>query len=631
MSGKVALLTVLTLLMSMLAVMPRVQKVKADGTIYIRADGSIEPLTAPIFTEDNVTYTLAGSITSNTDGIRIERDNIRLDGAGYTVSGTGVVGGPIGIILYGRRNVTIMNVVVKAFNVGISLSVSSDCNILGNNITDNTNTGIQIAESLNNTLANNRMANNSHNFHIVWWSLAGYANHVDASNTVDGKPVYYWISESEKAVPYDAGYVALINCTRITLQNLDLRKNGQGALLVSTTNSTVTENKIENNFVGIWLDSSSNNNTAGQNNLVNNGFGIWVGNSSKNTIAENTVTETSDKAIVLSGSNGNTVMQNTVSDSDFGLYVEGSDYNVIRGNTVTNDRFDGITLGDSSNNTLVRNKITNNGLSSHAYDKFSGIRLSDSSNNNIVGNDITNNYKGVWLHSSSNNSLYHNNFISNYAGEVGDSYSSEPSILPSINKWDNGYPSGGNYWSDYAGIDISSGSINTTGGPDAIGDAPYNIYFTQWDEYPLMATYHEFTAGSYDFEIVSNSSVANLTIAVWLSSPTPHLQPGQQFLWFFVAGETNTTGFCRVTVPRAAINGTYTVLVDGTQVPVSELRESNSTHAYLYFTYKQSEHEVIIVSEYATAFLAATMMAFATFITATTRAKQRHSQQRCWL
>ena len=321
------------LLSSLLAVAVNVKAVKASGTICIRATGSIDPSTAPIFTEDNVTYTLGGSITSSTDGIRIERDNMRLDGAGYTVSGTGVVGGPIGILLYGRRNVTIMNIVVRAFNDGISLSVSSDCKILGNNITDNMNTGIQIAESLNNTLANNRMANNSHNFYITWWSLAGYANYVDASNTVDGKPVYYWIDESEKAVPYDAGYVALINCTRITLQNSDLRKNGQGALLVSTTNSTITENKIESNFVGIWLDSSSNNNTIGQNNPAKNGFGIWVGNSSKNAIDENTVTESIDRAIVLSGSNGNTVMQNTLSDSDFGLDVEGSDYNIIRGNT----------------------------------------------------------------------------------------------------------------------------------------------------------------------------------------------------------------------------------------------------------------------------------------------------------
>lgn len=41
-----------------------IQPVKANGTIYIRADGSIDPPSAPISTVDKVTYTLTGNITS---------------------------------------------------------------------------------------------------------------------------------------------------------------------------------------------------------------------------------------------------------------------------------------------------------------------------------------------------------------------------------------------------------------------------------------------------------------------------------------------------------------------------------------------------------------------------------------
>ena len=59
------------------------------GTIYIRADGSIDPPDAPIITYDNVTYTLTDNITSSADGIVVERDNIILDGGGYTVQGVG--------------------------------------------------------------------------------------------------------------------------------------------------------------------------------------------------------------------------------------------------------------------------------------------------------------------------------------------------------------------------------------------------------------------------------------------------------------------------------------------------------------------------------------------------------------
>jgi len=47
-------------LISTLTLALNIQPVKASGTIYIRADGSIDPPTAPISTDDNVTYTFTG-------------------------------------------------------------------------------------------------------------------------------------------------------------------------------------------------------------------------------------------------------------------------------------------------------------------------------------------------------------------------------------------------------------------------------------------------------------------------------------------------------------------------------------------------------------------------------------------
>ena len=52
------------------------------GTIYIRADGSIDPPTANITTSDYITYTFTGNIS---DSIIVERNNIVVDGAGYTL------------------------------------------------------------------------------------------------------------------------------------------------------------------------------------------------------------------------------------------------------------------------------------------------------------------------------------------------------------------------------------------------------------------------------------------------------------------------------------------------------------------------------------------------------------------
>ena len=93
-----------------------VHSVKASGTVYIRADGSVDPPTAPIYTADNVTYTLTGNITADTDGILIEIDSIVVDGAGYTLTGSR---NGNGATLTDRSNVTLRNMTIKNFTYGI--------------------------------------------------------------------------------------------------------------------------------------------------------------------------------------------------------------------------------------------------------------------------------------------------------------------------------------------------------------------------------------------------------------------------------------------------------------------------------------------------------------------------------
>jgi hypothetical protein len=41
------------------------QPLEASGTIYIRADGSIDPQSAPISTSDNITYAFTGNINGS--------------------------------------------------------------------------------------------------------------------------------------------------------------------------------------------------------------------------------------------------------------------------------------------------------------------------------------------------------------------------------------------------------------------------------------------------------------------------------------------------------------------------------------------------------------------------------------
>ena len=73
------------LLTSMLYSAFKVMPAEAAGTIYIRADGSIDPPTAPI-SRDGDTYTFTDNIY---DSIVIQRGDVVVDGAGYTLQGTG--------------------------------------------------------------------------------------------------------------------------------------------------------------------------------------------------------------------------------------------------------------------------------------------------------------------------------------------------------------------------------------------------------------------------------------------------------------------------------------------------------------------------------------------------------------
>ena len=85
---------------------------------------------------------------------------------------------------------------------------------------------------------------------------------------------------------------------------------------------------------------------------------------------------------------------------------------------------------------------------------------------------MENNKLAILFFEASNNILYHNNFINNE--QVCSSYSSK-------NVWDNGYPSGGNYWSDYEERHPDAEELDGSG----IWNTPYVIDEYNQDNYPI--------------------------------------------------------------------------------------------------------------------------------------------------
>jgi len=164
----------------------------------------------------------------------------------------------------------------------------------------------------------------------------------------------------------------------------------------------------------------------------------------------------------------------------------GSKNNIIRGCTIDSDALWGIFISWYCDYNLIQNCL----ITSVGY----GIELfSRSSRNTITDNEIS--YNGIGVNSGSgiHNAIYHNNFIDNSIQASGSS----------LNSWDDGYPSGGNYWSDYTGVDLKSGPNQDQPGSDGIGDTPRVISGSRKDNYPLMQPYAQAEIRTLEKTIVS--------------------------------------------------------------------------------------------------------------------------------
>jgi len=468
-----ATLIVLLVITLVFVSFPQIDEVNAQSVIYIRANGSVEGIDK-IQRNENV-YTLIENIYGN---IIVEKNDIILDGAGFTLSGHT---GRTGIELTNRSNVIIKNIEITTFGTGIYIQASSFNRVLnstiknsingihitdlwlgsygihsnhniveGNNITSNTEYGIKLTRhsdqnivteniitnnkngiyvdffSVNNTISknnvklntdygihldyysdnctiidntivnngkgllinrcsnnllrNNTMEDNSRNFEVQGTSI----NDIDTSNTVNGKPIYYWIGKSDMTVPNNAGYVVLVKCENITIQDLILSNNLDGILLISTNNIMITRNELKNCGSGIHLWSNS------------------------------------DKI------------------------------------------------------SIIENNITGNSY---------GIHLNEGKLNTIYGNNIENNSIGVYVVDSYANHIYHNNFINNTEQFSFNAFWMPPFVVPArVNTWGNSFELGGNYWSDYEQRYPNASKLDDSG----FWNTSYILAENNIDYYPLM-------------------------------------------------------------------------------------------------------------------------------------------------
>jgi parallel beta-helix repeat protein len=467
--------------------------------------------------EDRDTTIIDGSL--NGDVVNISADWVNLSGfsvinsdnwphAGiycYKVHNCNISGNNVlsndgdGIYLYSSSNNSIIGNNVSNNNQGIFLDSSSNNNLInGNDVSDNW-CGIYLDSSSSNNITGNNLVNDG--IFLYGNSLSHFNSHtIPTNNLVNERAVYYYKDCSGidiEGIPM--GQIILANCTNINITNQIINNTHVGIEIAYSTNILATSNNISNNYHGIYFYSSSNNNITG-NNASFNTYGIRLDSSSNNSIKDNILLLNSASGILLwESANNNIITGNNASDNDYGIYVTLSLNNTISDNTLLSNAYYSIMLLESSNNFISDNNASYNGfyginvfrssnnniitsnnvLSNDDY----GIRIHTSSSNNIVtgNNVISNNIYGIYLRNSLNNRIYHNNILNN----VDQAYDN----TINGNQWDNGYPSGGTYWSDYVGPDNFKGPNQNIPGSDGIGDTPYIIDADSQDGYPLMQPY----------------------------------------------------------------------------------------------------------------------------------------------
>jgi parallel beta-helix repeat protein len=444
----VALLTLLLLPLMLLGTAGSAYA-RPEETNFIQADGAVSG-TDKIQQNGNV-YTFTGNVTGS---LTVERDNVVVDGAGYTLEG-----GNRGIVIANRQNVTVKNAVVLLeggyvidvgdardcalinntligtpkplvlpgfedmpspaligpiavnflhsqnmtvvnntmvnFFYALSLEWSYGNTIIGNNLVDGI-LGITIQNTTGCVFRDNHLSNCS--FSTYTYPMYQYDNDLDSSNTVDGKPIVYWLNEKDKMVPSDAAYVALVNCTGIAVQDC----NPTGIALVSTSNSTVANVTMTGRRGdGIKLLDCTGVTIVGCN-LTDGAIAIGIENSSNNTIRGNEISTQLTRGINLGNASNNLIVGNLLFNNSYALATSQdavSTGNVVASNNFTNNGF-AVTV--QGNMQLVNNTFVGNEQAVLCY----------SGSNNITGNTFTGNGRGVILQSTGN-TLRGNSFVGN--------------------------------------------------------------------------------------------------------------------------------------------------------------------------------------------------------------------------
>jgi parallel beta-helix repeat protein len=441
-------------------------------------------------------------------------------------------------------------------NSGFYICDNSYNNTIANNTAYSNINGIDISNVNSLFIYNNSLINNTGQGLLLQDS---YVNHVERNNASlnGGAGIEIRYGRSQKNVIFENvahqnGHegIKVLDCFNNALMNNSISRNPHGLSITNSEFMLVQGNEIQNNSIGLLMLGGNQNRVF--NNVINKSkSGLFLHSSTNNYFGENSIfnsTGMTGSSVYSSletdinvyqndvdwsayssfeeqlaiGDGGNPLFTKAVEladtilfevnitghpnapDLDLAIFLDGKDGNPIDGITQTGEFVD--YCADADADESVRMLAPENGTYLIRVFGFTltanpgqfdidiniinatstGIFLLNSTFNKIANCNISDNTHGLNFTQSSNyNTLYYNNIGNNTVQAHDDG----------INFWNTSYPTGGNFWSNYVGVDAFKGFNQNIAGSDGIGDTPYiGILGTgNHDEYPLK----DYTDGVY--------------------------------------------------------------------------------------------------------------------------------------
>lgn len=340
--------------------------------------------------------------------------------------------------------------------------------------------------------------------------------------------------------------VVEVTCNNVFIKNFTIRNTDQHAygIKISRSNSSFLANlTIKDTHIGIII-FQSNENEISNTKIENSSIGILLDYSTKNKLFLNQIIGCVSGIRLGACSEQNIIGKNQIESNTNGIELGNhADFNIFL------------------NNYLKRNE--------------NGVFFDRAKNCTFIGNVLSYNQRGVNLFPhSANNTFFHNSFFFNEL-QVFYPYFEE------INVWDGNYILGGNFWSDYTGIDNKSGQYQNETGSDGIGDIPYNITSQNRDNYPLTGSFIKIAnASTVDKEILFLGASANFTIKeLFLIEKNNSI--------VIKTPDEKVPFFCRIVIPKDFLSREYqglNVTVNGQVVPNPSMEE-NGKYTLLFFEY----------------------------------------------